>query len=58
MKLVRGNEGERERERERPEHIVCVKCLGTYILYVITRERKARNVVSVLSVSVHAFCMS
>jgi len=54
MNFVRRN----ERERERPEHIVCVKCLGTYILYVITRERKARNVVSVLSVSVHAFCMS
>jgi len=47
-----------ERERERPKHIVCVKCLGTYILYVITRERKARNILSVLSVSVHEFCMS
>jgi len=40
MKLVRGNEGERERERERPEHIVCVQCFSTCILYVITRERE------------------
>ena len=38
MNFVRCNE--RERDRERPEHIVCVKCLGTYILYIITRVRE------------------
>jgi len=36
MNFVRRN----ERERERPEHVVFVKGLGTYILYVITRERE------------------
>jgi len=40
----------RERERERPEHIVCVKCLGIYILCVIRRE-KGPNILSVLSLN-------
>jgi len=57
MNFVHRNE--REREKERPEHIVCVMCLGTYILYVITREReRPENIVSIECFFVHEFCTS
>jgi len=47
------------RERERPEYTVSTECFCTCMVYVITREReRGPNILSVLSVSVHAWCTS